>query len=507
MNKKNNLQTAELVKRLAIEQSSDQELVEQIRDEYRNDIIEFARIACTEDSHDQKNPIKPLPLDKVSFIKKLLNAYVKFNKIIILKSRQQYVTWIFCIASLWHILFFKSVRVAFVSKKGNDSRRLIERVKVIYDSLPDWKPKAEFVLFPEPRVSVPDNHSFIFAYPSGADQLRGETFTAIFSDEAAFQEEQEKTYRASKPTIDSGGKFVIVSTPNGQSNLFYHLWKDPSFEKFEIHYKQNPFRDKNWEKEARKGVRDSDWQQEQECNFLTTQSNTIFSDYNYQTHVKKLQYDPKVPIMVGHDLGFNRPGIAWCQYSGGIFKILRSFLGYKTIINNFADQFFSMEKEHFPDAMHFFDFVDSAGKQPNKQTGFTDIQALNKLLEPKNRYLRFRTCISVEDDFNIVRGFLTRLQKGESCFQIDVSNTNIIEGFRGGMHYHGNSQKICGCTDSNEFFDSENDYYKHLNDCVRYIIVNNFSHDGPISSKQDKLDIPRTRDKRFTYSNYERGLV
>ena len=164
---------------------------------------------------------------------------------------------------------------------------------------------------------------------------------------------------------------------------------------------------------------------------------------------------------------------------------------------------FKLEKEWFEsDAIITYDFCDFAGKQTNRQTGMTDIQALNKLLEKKNRYLRFRNCIDIEADFSLMRDFLTKLHKGEASFQIDPSNLNIVEGFRGGLHYHGDAQKVCGCTNANEFFEHEKDYYKHLNDTVRYIMTNNFSMDGVIKSNQTKLEFSKVRDKRFNFKEH-----
>ena len=494
----------EMVLGLSIQQSTDQELIEHIRDEYRNDPLFFMSLCITDDPHDQKNPFKRFPVDKLPYIKKFVHAFLKEPRTVILKSRQIMATWSFCILALWSILFQKGTKGAFISKKGEDSRKLIERMKFVYDNLPEWKPFVNFVMFPQPKAECLENYSTVYAYPQGADQLRSQTFSWIFSDEAAFQDDQEKTWRSSKPTVDGGGRFIACSTPNGSGNLFYHFFKDPSFNKIEVHYTENLFKDEKWKQEAKKGMRQKDWEQEFELNFLATQDNTIFGDFNYLIHVKQQIYNPQVPLLVGHDFGYNRPGISWCQYHNGVFRVLKSLLGYKVTLDKFTEEAFKLEKEYFADeAVITYDFCDYAGNQPNKQTGTTDIQVLNKLLEKKNRYLRFKNCLDLETDFNLMRDFFTKLHKGEACFQIDPSNLNIIEGFRGGMHYHGDAQKVCGCTKANEFFEQERDYYKHLNDTVRYVITNNFSMDGVIKANQEKLEFSTTKDKRF---NYKGGL-
>jgi len=490
------VEKSEIALDLSIQQTSDQELVAQIREEYSKDLELFSSICITNDPHDKRNPWKPFPVSKLKYTKKFIEAFLDHPKTVILKSRQIMATWFFCIAGLWDIMFHKGATGALVSKKGEDSRKLIERMKFIYDQLPDWKPYVNFVMFPQPKAECSENYAVVYAYPQGADQLRSQTFSWIFSDEFAFQEDQDKTWRSSKPTVDGGGRFIACSTPNGQDNLFYHFWCDPDFHKIEIHYSENPFKDEKWKREARKGVREKDWQQEYEKNFLATNENTIYGDFNYQLHVKPQYFNPDVPLLVGWDFGYNRPAVAYCQYFDGIFRVLRSIMGYKMTLDKFSDMAFSLEKEHFGEAGLIFDFCDSAGKQKNKQTGLSDIQALNRILDKRGRYLRYKTCIDIEAEHDLVRTALSRLQRGEACFQIDNSNFVIVNAMRGGYHYHGDGERVCGCG-ANEFFEREVDYNKHLMDCIRYVYTNNFGPHGAIRVDQRALDIPTVKDKRF----------
>jgi hypothetical protein len=62
----------------------------------------------------------------------------------------------------------------------------------------------------------------MIAVPQGADVLRSRTASGIFADELGFQEKGREGFQASKPTIEGGGRYTTVSTPNGQ-NFFYEL--------------------------------------------------------------------------------------------------------------------------------------------------------------------------------------------------------------------------------------------------------------------------------------------
>ncbi len=64
--------------------------------------------------------------------------------------------------------------------------------------------------------------SIIHAVSQDSDALRSSTASAIFSDEMAFQPYARKSYQGARPTIEGGGKFTGISTPNGK-NFFYNL--------------------------------------------------------------------------------------------------------------------------------------------------------------------------------------------------------------------------------------------------------------------------------------------
>ena len=214
-------------------------------------------------------------------------------------------------------------------------------------------------------------------------------------------------------------------------------------------------------------------------------------------HVKPVSFDPSRPLWIGWDFGWKRPAWIATQYIGGQFRVLRSLLGYKTVLKDFAKQCFEEENRHFKDAVQVLDFGDIGGISPNSQTGQSDIITLNKLLEPKHRFIRHKKTVRLEQDHEVIRGFLTQLRAGAPCFIVDPSNHNFIEGLRGGYHYHGNKDRICGCG-QNEFFEKEDDYYKHLQDCARYIIIYNFGVSGQIKAPKNGIStVPPRIDKRF----------
>lgn len=198
----------------------------------------------TLDVHDQLIPIKRFPCqgylealtilwgglkvwNKTQLTLLLLKFFDKFKTeeiiehwkplLIIPKSRQMKITWLFVSLYLWETQFFRGKLTFFQSKKEEDANELIKRAKFIYDHQPPFL-KTDYC---NPTASggdiyrkleFPSLNSEIRGIPQGGDQLRSYTASGIFSDEMAFQEEAEESYLASKPTIDGGGRFTAVSS-------------------------------------------------------------------------------------------------------------------------------------------------------------------------------------------------------------------------------------------------------------------------------------------------------
>jgi hypothetical protein len=68
-----------------------------------------------------------------------------------------------------------------------------------------------------------NNGSAIHSLPSRKSAGSGYTASLIILDEFAKNENASKLYTAVKPTIDGGGKMIILSTANGAGNLFHDM--------------------------------------------------------------------------------------------------------------------------------------------------------------------------------------------------------------------------------------------------------------------------------------------
>jgi hypothetical protein len=128
------------------------------------------------------------------------------------KSRQMTITWLFCALYLWESMFYPSRLTFFQSKKEEDAKANIKRTTTMYQRFPEWMKNWQPLKLTEITMNFPRSRSEIRGIPQGADHVRGFTSTGIFVDEACFVEELDQTLAAAKPSLGKLGKFTAVSS-------------------------------------------------------------------------------------------------------------------------------------------------------------------------------------------------------------------------------------------------------------------------------------------------------
>lgn len=138
------------------------------------------------------------------------------------KTRRMMLSWLMLSLHLWAALFHPQVAVFIQSKKEKDSAFLMsaERMMFVYDHLPpqyNWPQIVKKNGGPD-GVGYSyikfDNGSYIMAVGQGADQMRSYTASYVMLDEVGFWEQAESSFSALKPTIEGGGKIIMISSAN-----------------------------------------------------------------------------------------------------------------------------------------------------------------------------------------------------------------------------------------------------------------------------------------------------
>lgn len=172
--------------------------------------------------------------------------------VIMLKARQLGMSWICCAFALWLCMFHPGKNVLFFSKGRAESDELLRRVKVLYQRLPEWL-RLECPLAGEPNKSLIEwaNGSRIRSYPATRNAGTGEAASLVVIDEAAKILWADDLWTNLKPTIDGGGKVIVLSTAFGVGNLFHRLWTKASagangFRTIFLPWWSRPGRDAAW---------------------------------------------------------------------------------------------------------------------------------------------------------------------------------------------------------------------------------------------------------------------
>lgn len=164
----------------------------------------------------------------------------KSRKFIILKARQLGITWVAVAIGLWYILFKPGSNVVCYSHGLDESKKLIARAWLMFNSLPPVLRSHVIVVVPL-KAEIPSEKivlkhkdgklSTFQALPDTAKAGHGDTITFGIMDETARQVYAKGIYTAVNPAVSRGGTLVIVSTANGVSNLetgegnfFHQLW-------------------------------------------------------------------------------------------------------------------------------------------------------------------------------------------------------------------------------------------------------------------------------------------
>ena len=180
---------------------------------------------------DESNIIQPFP--KKEYIKILVDIWLNNNILLIPKTRQMMMSWVFVGLYLWDTQFHKGKLTFFQSKKADDADDLVKRAKFMWDHEPKFLRRyhngdsfQELKCNPQNqgnhtycKLAFPDINSEIRGVPEGGDVVRMHTLSGILSDEMAFQPAAMAAFTACKPSLSSGGRFTGVST--AEDNTFF----------------------------------------------------------------------------------------------------------------------------------------------------------------------------------------------------------------------------------------------------------------------------------------------
>jgi hypothetical protein len=173
--------------------------------------------------HVQPNKGPPVPFDLWPDQLDALETIMANEKTVAPKSRQIGITWLGLHIGFHYAAFepdTPNAKVLCLSKHGEDAGKLIIRARRILQLLPPFLRPVETTdsLASRRRMSLARG-SEIVSLTGSPEAARQETATFVLADEFAFIRHRQagKTLTALGPTVDGGGKLLVVSTGNGRT--------------------------------------------------------------------------------------------------------------------------------------------------------------------------------------------------------------------------------------------------------------------------------------------------
>ena len=173
--------------------------------------------------------------------KEALEAFDKHKLTIVLKARQLGLSWLALAFAVHGLVFQPGYSVVALSKREDEAKELVRRVKLILEHLPPfiirkkdknlpenytgptWDGTTTYVAVYHPESKVP---AMFTSFTSSPDSARSFTASLVILDEWAFQMYAQEIWAAAYPVINrpTGGKVIGISTAR-IGGFFEDVWR------------------------------------------------------------------------------------------------------------------------------------------------------------------------------------------------------------------------------------------------------------------------------------------
>lgn len=170
---------------------------------------------------------KYVPLDLFPDQVSLLDDYENYNENIALKYRQAGVSTVTAAWASKKLAFArkeKPEKILIIANKLDTSVEMANKIRGFTEQWPSWVGIGFSSEKNSQRHFKLTNGCEVKAVATSRDALRGYTPTILVFDEAAFIEADNDFWSACMASLSTGGKVIVVSTPNGYDPIYYEIY-------------------------------------------------------------------------------------------------------------------------------------------------------------------------------------------------------------------------------------------------------------------------------------------
>jgi hypothetical protein len=194
---------------------------------------------------------------------------------------------------LWFAMFNTDKTILIAAHQYSGAQEIMQRIRYAYEMCPMWlKPGVES--YNQGNIDF-ENKSRIVARATTEKTGRGMSLSLLYLDEFAFVRPTiaKEFWTAISPTLATGGKCIITSTPNSDEDQFAQIWKQANkkvdeygnptklgrngFSPYMALWDAHPDRDDKWAQEERAKIGDERFRREHQCEFIIDEETLINS--------------------------------------------------------------------------------------------------------------------------------------------------------------------------------------------------------------------------------------
>ena len=170
---------------------------------------------------------KYVPLELFNDQVTLVKDYDECDENIALKYRQAGVS---TVTSAWaskRLVFAKKEKpekILIIANKLDTAVEMANKVRAFVDQWPKWMGVGFSAEKNSQRHFKLTNGCEVKAVATSKDALRGYTPTILIFDEAAYIDADEDFWSACMASLSTGGKVIVISTPNGFDPIYYSIY-------------------------------------------------------------------------------------------------------------------------------------------------------------------------------------------------------------------------------------------------------------------------------------------
>jgi hypothetical protein len=225
----------------------------------------------------------------------LLNSYHNNRFNVNMLPRQSGKTTCASAYLLWYAMFHPDQTILVAAHKYTGAQEIMQRIRYGYE-LCDDHIRCGVVNYNKGSMEF-DNGSRIVSATTTGNTGRGMSISLLYCDEFAFVQPNIATefWTSISPTLATGGRAIITSTPNSDEDTFAMIWKESQdkfdeygnekddglgrngFHGFRAEWNDHPDRDDAWKKAEISRIGEERFRREYGCEFLVFDETLINS--------------------------------------------------------------------------------------------------------------------------------------------------------------------------------------------------------------------------------------